>query len=233
MTTHVHHRNLLVWTNVAYVIPAMMTIYQMTKKRGHRMNKYQGMSFICLFLFISFFSSWCYHSCQCSNDIRKVCYLHRLSGSDNEPTMEILKYVDYFIALFTLMLLLVHVLPLSDAMKLLCINLSVIWFTLWLMVGFKYVASAPVVIIFVLALIFWIMMKTNPLILILLLLCIMISLICYASSPGEKYYWVIHSLWHVFSALTLALLLYQYTCCHDNLESKLPRKFFRIIHSIH
>jgi hypothetical protein len=238
------HKWILVCSNLAYLVPGSVVIYQLLKRTGRRMNIFIGVELLLVFAFITFFTSSSYHMCRADLSIqenvdpqeKKISGDHKLNPCLTCPpnTMSwvghlpfsktmvkynISKTFDHLFANFAIFLVMINVIPLKQNFKQLVIIASLIWFCLLLEGGNCCLASFPIICAMALFIIFWIIARKNisgsrNIAWILAVVFTILALVCYTLEP----YWIMHSLWHVLGAFAGALLLSQTAGCYQNMK---------------
>lgn len=229
-------------SNVSYLLPAGVCAYKMTTKEERRLDKYDGAELITLFLFVAFFSSWSYHSCRAdlspNDEVDRidippceVCPMDNsmswttyLPGSDSEMNFQIARFIDYFLAIFTIIIVLITVLPFHDRLRKFIMVFSVIWMMLFLSTGNEWFALIPAMILFLFMLLFWFTLRkqkecrfwTRNKIWMLALIFMLAAITCFKISPEP--YWLKHGLWHIFGAISVAFLIGKTASCYQDVD---------------
>jgi len=224
-------------SNLAYLLPVIVIIYKLCPGCGQSIDPFIGAELIVVFLVITLFTSTSFHMCR--DDIRtnppqedddkdlncKECNFTTMSwtkflpGASHAITYQTIRLLDHFIAWFSIILVLVNIIPLKDNIKQMCIILSIIWLLFFLPTCNDIAAVMPVLALTTLFFIFWITVRKgiNTLRNIVwgmaVITCI-VSLICYTCGT----YWLSHSCWHVFGAITVTLLLMQTAGGYENVN---------------
>lgn len=234
------HKWFLVLTNLSYLLPGGVTAYKIFQPPGQRMNAYSGTELISLFGFLTFFASWSYHQCRADLSITtgvdvcqtnpktvdippcEVCpknntlsWVSELPGSTQPMNYQISRFIDHLFATFTIFMTIIHVLPIHDKIRKLCIILTLIWMVIFLSAGNEALALVPSLISFMVLIIFWYSIrrsgnKSNVFfsrnktwVLALLSMTLAVSFFQWDDEP----YWLKHSLWHILGAISAALLI--------------------------
>jgi hypothetical protein len=247
----------LVLSNLSYLLPTGVTAYKMFKPTGKQMNKIDGSELIILFLFVTFFSSWSYHTCRGDiaietgidpeelksnippEDLCKECpnptsmsWTSSLPGSKQDPSLHITKFIDHFLAIFTLFMVLIHVVPISEKMKKLFMVIGLVWMVLFLSCGNDLFAAIPVLLSSVIVLVFWWKIRNHQektkfnrnTAWSLSLLSTILAFVFFKIDTEP--YWLKHSLWHILGAVAGALLLTRTASCYEGVKSdevKIPK----------
>uniref|UniRef100_A0A6C0BN46 Uncharacterized protein n=1 Tax=viral metagenome TaxID=1070528 RepID=A0A6C0BN46_9ZZZZ len=241
---------ILVLSNIAYLIPAGVVLYQALKKHGQRMNKFIAAELVTVFVFVAIFTSSSYHMCRGDLAIREdvdpeqmdvqgdadldpcaacpdntVSWIKHIPPSNQEITYQLSKSYDHLFAMFALLIVLVNVIPLKQNFRHLYIVISLLWMGMFLESGNELVSGLPLIVVTVLVFMFWISVRKNiswrrNVTWTAALVCVIAAFIFYTLDP----YWLMHSLWHIFGALAGALLLAQTAGCYENVRGpiKLP-----------
>lgn len=215
---------LLVGSNVSYLIPTGVVWYNMMKK-GRRTDAANGAELISVFLFLTFFASWGYHSCRADIEAGKPCSgtllntIAALPGS-KEIKFDITKFIDHLTAILTLILVMINSIPLSDKTRKSILIVSIIWVLLFLSAENDLLAIVPAVLAFLIITIFWFYIRhaqtgNRNVTWALALIFMFISLLAF---QVHEPYWLYHSLWHVFGAISAAFLLFNTAACYEDME---------------
>lgn len=225
------HKYLLIFSNLAYLFPVGVVLYQLLKRHGRRMDLYIGIELILVLLFITFFTSSSYHACRSD-----------LSLSTNDPSQEkmqiqfdpclpctkennvpfnLSKTFDYFFANFISVLVLINVIPLKQNFRQLYIIISVIWFSFFLLSANYIAAAVPSMVALAIFFTFWILMKSHFSALrnglwISAQILMVLAYVFFTLEP----YWLFHSFWHICGALAVGLLLMQSCGCFENINGQ-------------
>lgn len=237
------HKYVLVCSNVAYLIPAGVVLYKLVKPHGRRIDIFIGVELILVFLFVAVFTSTSYHLCRADLCIKEdidpeeikinsdktlnpclTCssWVKKIPFSSTEVTYSLSKTYDHLFAMFVLLLVIINIIPLRQNFKQLIIIVSLLWMSTFLESGNDVVASLPVILVSILFFIFWLSVRVNiskirVITWSLAMVTMVISFILYCLEP----YWLMHSLWHIFGAITGALLLSQTAGCYENVFGKI------------
>ena len=242
----------LILSNLSYLLPAGVTFYQMYKKRGSKMDKFDGWSLIVLFLFITFFSSWSYHQCrgdvvidegidpeQLSPNLSEeaLCTecpsttMNWTSGSD-DLTLHLTKFIDHFLAMFTIFMVIIYVIPISEKFRKFFIIMSLVWFVLFLSTGNDMIAALPILFASIVLIMFWALVFKKQdtggydrnIAWSLSLISTILAFVFFKWDTEP--YWLKHSLWHMLGAFAGAFLLSKMAYCYDGVHTeklKVPR----------
>lgn len=240
----------LVLSNLSYLLPTGVTFYKMTKKGKGRMNSADGSELIILFLFVTFFSSWSYHTCRGDiaiergddpeeldpsipkEDLCKECpnqtsmsWACDLPGSGVDTSLQLSKFIDHFLAIFTLFMVLIHVVPISEKVRKLFMIISLVWMVLFLSCGNDIIAAVPVLFASIVLLVFWWTirkqqkketMDRNT----VWSLSILSSVLAFVFFKFDtEPYWLKHSLWHIMGAVSGALLISKTASCYEGINT--------------
>jgi hypothetical protein len=227
------------------------------------MDKVDGFQLVLLFTFITFFSSWSYHMCRADLSIRAghdmceashassgiadcatcpdntMTWIHKLpGGSDNPISFELSRFIDHLLATFGLLMVFIHVVPISEKIRKLIMVISLIWMVLFLSGGNDAIAVLPAFISFILVMVFW--FKTskhntekgfytrNKAWGLSVVSCVLaVVFFKFDTEP----YWLKHSLWHILGAVSGALLLTKTAMCYQDVNVKhmdLPAAFLSV-----
>jgi hypothetical protein len=242
-------RWLLTLTNLSYLLPATVATYKMTKPNGPRMDKSDGTTLVALSLFITFFSSWSYHSCRGELSISSGTDLHQRSsssqhldscdvcppntmtwvnnvpGSTEETTFQVSRFIDHLMAIFILIVVFVQVVPMKEKLRKLIIILSLLWMVLFLSSGNTAFASLPLLIVTFLWIIFWFVIRKQKSESFVNrnntwgLSVVFTALAFSFFRIWDEPYAIHHSLWHIFGAIGGALLLSQTAGCYEDIDT--------------
>jgi len=239
----------LVASNVSYVVPAIVCLYKMRLGARRRLDGYDGGQLMVLFLFVAFFSSWSYHSCRadlnpsstydadippcavCPSD-NTVSWAKGLPGASFPMTYQLSRFVDYFLASFTVFMTLLVVIPLHSKLRQFLLILAMVWIVMFLMTGNEAVALLPSLLALILVVVFWWAVacgaddsqgwftrnKAWAVATVFMIAAVACFLIV------KEPYAITHSLWHIFSALAAAFLLMRTATCYQDIRDdvKLP-----------
>ena len=243
-----HNKWLLVLSNLSYLMPAGVTAYKMFKPTGRIMNRTDGSELIVLFLFIAFFSSWSYHSCRadvsfesgidvCENkpDVNKldqcaicpknsISWVEDLPGSDGGVSLQIAKFIDHFLALFVLIMVMIHIIPIKEKLRKLIMVISMIWMILFLSANNDVFAGIPVIIATILVLLFWFTLRKQKsksfynrnVAWGLAIVCTILAAVFF--KWDNEPYWIKHSLWHIMGALGAVFLISKTAGCYQDVD---------------
>jgi hypothetical protein len=240
----------LVLTNLSYLLPAGVTAYKMFKPNGRQMNKQDGTELIALFVFLTFFGSWSYHSCRADLSISsgidicedtanstkikpcEVCpetslsWVHELPGSSEEKmTYEISRFIDHFAATFTLLMVVIHVIPISEKLRKLIMIIAMIWMLICLSGGNEGFATIPALLSVMILLLFWFSIRTQKETgmytrnkawsLAIISTALALVFFEFQNQP----YWLYHSLWHILGAVGAAFLISKTAGCYEDVDT--------------
>jgi hypothetical protein len=233
----------VVASNASYVLPAGVCAYKMLKRNGRRMDPYEGTSLIILFLFVAFFASWSYHICRAdlgvSNDTDTVnippcenCptnntmgWTQHLPGSDAAYNYQTARFIDHFMAMFTIVVVLITVVPFHDRIRKLILILTIVWMILFLSTGNESFALVPSVFLTLFLFLFWFTLRyqrenseklTRNRSWSLAVVFFALAITCFKISPEP--YWLKHGLWHIFGAIATAFLLFKTASCYQDVN---------------
>ncbi len=235
----------VVTSNVAYLFPPIVCWWKMTRAPNRRMDKFEGWSIIVLFVFIAIFSSWSYHVCRAdlgeSNDLDTVhiapcetcptggntmAWTSNLPGSTQDLNFQTSRFIDYLLATFAVVFVLMCVIPLHNRLRLLLIIVTLCWMVLFLSTGNDSVALLPALMMLIFLGLFWYSLRcqksnefwTRNKMWTLAVVCFAAAVTALKVAEGQ--FWIWHSLWHVFSALGAALLLMKTSSCYQDVNLK-------------
>lgn len=248
-TSPEQHKWVLVLSNLSYLLPAGVVGYKMFKPNGRQMSKQNGTELIALFGFLTFFGSWSYHSCRADLSISSgidineidpnpaklppcdICpdntmtWINDTPGASSEKmTYEIARFIDYFVATFTLLMVIIHVVPISEKARKLIVILSMIWMIMFLSGGNETIALLPSLMSVIVLIIFWFRIRnhkekgfyTRNKVWTSALICFILA-VSFLKWNNEPY-WLMHSLWHIFGAIGAALLLSRTVGCYQDIN---------------
>jgi hypothetical protein len=213
-----HKDLLLVLSNTCYLVPALVAF---NKTRRGELDSREASELIAVFLFLAFFASWSYHDCRnkkekgtCTNNT--LSWVTCLPGSDDAVHFNVLRFVDHFTAIFTMILAVTHAVPLKPRFRKTFMVLSTIWMLTMLSAGNHWFAVLPVVVAFTVLGLFWWYVRQkgrrNALWALATISFLVGSVLFVIPEP----YWLNHSMWHILSALAAALLLEETANCFQN-----------------
>ena len=244
------HKWFLVLSNLSYLLPAGVTAYKMFKPKGSQMNKHDGAELIILFIFVAFFGSWSYHSCRADLAVStgvdvcekkadntkippcKVCpkttlsWVYELPGSSNERmTYEISRFIDHFAATFTLLMVVIHTIPITEKLRKLIMVVSIIWVIICLSGGNDAFALLPSLMVVIVLLVFWFSLRdqkpkgfyTRNKAWTSALVCTSAALFFF--NVHTEPYWLHHSLWHILGATGAAFLISKTAGCYQDIDT--------------
>jgi hypothetical protein len=243
---HSSHKWVLVLSNLAYLLPAGVAAFKMFKPTGRQMNKQDGTQLISLFVFITFFSSWSYHMCRADLSIRNdacvvqpeintqgcaVCpnnsmsWIHALPGSGERMSFDLSKFIDHFLAIFTLFMVIIHVIPIAEKLRKLIMVVSMIWMILFLSGGNDFLAGLPALIGVILMMLFWFNIHhqsgkqfvSRNKVWSLAVLSVIAAFVFFKFDTEP--YWLKHSLWHIMGAVAAALLISKTAGCYEDIDT--------------
>lgn len=236
----------LVSSNIAYLIPAMTTLYKMYKAE---LNKQDGSTLVILFAFVALMSSWSYHSCR--SDLTEehiktdksayqpgsegipncatcppttMTWVNQLPGSADPMTFEVARLLDHLLAIYTLVIVLIHVVPLKEKVRKLVMIVALLWLILFLSGGNEAAALIPAFLALILLIVFWYCIWNNNdkgfftrntcwtfAVILMILAGVSFKIM---STP----YWFWHSNWHFTSALACAFLISKTAICYQDVD---------------
>ena len=262
------HKWVLVLSNLAYLAPASVTLFKIYEGVIAPMD---GAPLITLFGFITFFGSWSYHSCRadlaintntdpCQEQARaaqakiqpcdhcppnSMTWVNNIPGARKEDplTFQLAHFVDYFLAEFTLLMVLIHVLPISCKARKLIMVFCMVWIIMFLSGGNEAFALLPSLLFVCIMIVFWAFTSrhqvdngqfyTRNKAWTLATLSVILATVFF-KFDGEPY-WLKHSLWHIFGGLSAALLLSKSASGYEDINKKdmqLPRFLARVLKSV-
>lgn len=212
------HHGMCTVSNLAYILPVIVVMLQF--------HKYANIHILILFMFILLCSSTSYHMCrgECNNfpnhrgtsicpDETPICRLRC-----KRSTLFELRDMDYTVAIMSMTIVFVTILPLKRWIKIAYILLMVVWLILNIDSTSAY--SSDKIILLTLPLIpITVLICTLPLVFkrdtasqrrrwiwTLSIFMFLIAGLCFLNLIHESYS-VNHSLWHVFSAISVAIII--------------------------
>lgn len=224
---------ILILTNLCYLVPVLVTAFKV--KKSPRGVLFEEGVILIVFLLITFFTSWSYHECRgdtlrnMNSDIKEVSsdvhippctrckdttmnWVQYLPWSDDELTFNALKFADYFMAMYALILCILYVLPLKECVKRLFIVTSTLWLVLFLSAGNDRLSLAPLLLLLIMLAVFWYFSaqcvpRYSPRNVVWGLSLGLFVMACVFFEIDKEPYWLKHSLWHICGAFGLSLLL--------------------------
>ncbi len=247
------HKWVIVLSNLAYLAPATVALFKM---QTGEITPMDGAPMVALFGFITFFGSWSYHSCRadlaihtntdpCQETSRRnvekiqpcdkcpantMTWVNDIPGARKEDplTFQLAHFIDYFLAEFTLLVVLIHVLPISDKARKLIMVLSMVWIIMFLGGGNEAFALLPSLLFVCIMIVFWAFTSahekkcgqfyTRNKAWTLATLSVVLATVFFKVDKDP--YWLKHSLWHVFGGLSAALLLTKPAGNYEDIDTK-------------
>jgi hypothetical protein len=220
----------------------------MVRPGNNKLNKSDGSSLIILFIFVAIFSSWSYHSCrsdltaegkfnksatQATVNIQNKCqtcpdstmsFVNSFPGSNDAMSFELSRFIDHFTAILTLVMVILHTIPLHEKIRKLLLVISLLWMILFLSAGNEAFALVPAILMLIMLLIFWFMIRKNKetgfftrnKIWSLSFVFMIAAFICF--KVESEPYWLNHSLWHCFGSIAAGLLLSKTALCYADIN---------------
>lgn len=244
---------LLMFTNLMYLVPALVVAIKAKKEKGTALME-EGVILIVFFL-ITFFCSWSYHQCRgdklreyemdlteqyashnipaCSKcDKTTLNWLEKLPFSRQKLRFVMLKFIDYFMATFSLIVSLLYILPLRECIKRLILVVTIVWMILFLSVDNDTLTLLPLLFLMTTLLLFWYYSrnacsdKKRNVVWGLGVITFFVAITFYEFD--KEPYWIKHSLWHIFGAISISLFLSKTAVRYENIDidkfySNLPK----------
>jgi len=234
---------IVVTSNIAYLFPPIVCWWKMTRAPNRRMDKFEGWSVITLFVFIAIFSSWSYHVCRadlgesnsvenvhippcdtCPKDGNTMAWTSGLPGSTQDLNYQTSRFIDYLLATFAVVFVLICVIPLHNRLRLLLIIITLCWMVLFLSTGNDWVSLLPALMMLIFLFLFWYTLRrqeskefwSRNKVWTLAVVSFVAAVSCLKISPSA--YFVSHSLWHIFSALGAGLLIFKTASCYQDVN---------------
>jgi hypothetical protein len=232
-------------SNLAYLFPASVTVYKMLKSK---LDVSDGSSLIIMFTFVGLFSSWSYHSCRADltldskidksaihanyDQIEKcatcpdstMAIVNYIPGSSDKMSFQLSRFIDHFTAIFAIIIVILHTVPVHEKIRKLFIIISMVWMILFLSGSNEIVSLIPAMLLLLLLIVFWFMIRKNKentfftrnKMWSLSLIFIFAAIYCFKIS--DEPYWLKHSLWHVFGAISAGLLISKTAICYQDIH---------------
>lgn len=225
----------LVLSNLAYLFPVGVLSMKMLNKSR---NKTTELSLISLLLFVTFFSSWSYHTCKAHFEHNQprcdfVCPQNSMSWTNgiggnphSKMTFDLSKLLDHLFAMFTLLMVVIHVIPIAEGVRKFMIVISLIWMMMFLTNGNEILATLPALLAFLLLVSFWFVIRNekstktynrNAAWSIAMFLS-MLAFTFY--QVDTEPYWLKHSLWHILSGISAAFLMSKTAGCYEDVDTE-------------
>lgn len=240
-----YRSTVLLLTNLSYLVPAVVLAFKARRIYG-TVSLEEGIIMI-IFLLITFFTSWSYHQCRgfhaahSHGDFNQhnvempisqcaACHNTPMSWLEHMPFSQarlkyfMLKFDDYFMAMFSIVATILYVTPFRECVKRLFLVVTVVWLLLFLSVQNDTLALLPVLAIMALFFLFW------------------YSVYPYNKDPWRNYawgsavsflvlavfffeidkepYWLKHSLWHIMGGLGIAFVLAKSAGRYEDIDHK-------------
>jgi hypothetical protein len=239
------NNRMLVLSNLAYLIPVAVVGRNMYSSA--KMNHVHGATLILLFLYITFVSSWSYHECRaefvvddgfdssseyidpgskCSSG-STVAWMGGLPGSEGELTFQLSQYLDHLVAVFTLFMVLIHVVTMDSTVRKLSMVASLLWIATFLSVENSMFAVLPIFVALLAFLSFWYVVSAHQTanyrrkrFVAWGLASISLALALVFFQLHDEPYWLHHSLWHIFGALGAAFILSRSADCYQEINTR-------------
>lgn len=224
-----HHRDLLVFSNMSYLLIAFVALYRW---HARSLTAITALEITVLVLFVTFFSSFTYHSCRVNMaEDSGTAAITSNDGSPNEFPFNTpcqprgLAYVkttfnesfhqDQVWAVYTALVLALRVIPLNPDLDRLYRTLALLSVTMLLLVTWEYgwIALIIVMVPALLLLIAFIWQSRNTPAFhwkwraLVVGFALMVGAWSLSSVGTGDWYTVFHSLWHILGGLAGALLL--------------------------
>ncbi len=235
-------------SNLAYLFPASIVLYKMIRPGDNKLNKADGSSLIILFIFVAIFSSWSYHSCRSdltSNgkfdknathttlNFQNTCqtcpdstmsFVNSFPGSNEPMSFQLSRFIDHYTAILTLVMVILHTIPLHEKIRKLLLVISLLWMILFLSAGNEAFALVPAILMLIMLLIFWFMIRKNKesgfftrnKIWALSFVFMIAAFICF--KIDSEPYWMNHSQWHIYGSIAAGLLLSKTAICYADIN---------------
>lgn len=205
----------LVYSNFTYLLPALIIAFRVfyTKK----MDFFNGIELLTLLITVGLFTSYGYHICQqdFQNTHHKQPDTHACESCPNESwppgmsdiTYENAKFLDHFLANFTVFMVLIYILPLKPDIKTMLRIFGMLWIVMSTVRNHDDIAQIPTVFItFGLLFPFWwysggLSRNISWSIGMILILTALWAF----KQPNYNLY---HGIWHVCGALSAASFLW-------------------------
>ena len=228
-TSRAAHKIVLATSNVAYLAPAVVVVYKAAKGQLPWHSAFQ-IAGLCVF--VTFVASWSYHSSRCDlsasdTECRRldshtmdhaptqthVSWLENLPGSTERISLRSYEHMDHFFAVLTATVTMAHCAPLSDAMRSSIIVGAVAWIAVFCAVINTTMLYLPILLLLLFLCFFWARHRRSSSQTASILdrrwgASAALAVLSFVFLHIDKRpYWLKHSLWHIFSAGSMALLI--------------------------
>lgn len=236
-------KDILVYSNLSYLLPAVTTLYKLSQDD---FNGYDASGMTVLFLYVGLISSWSYHSCradltiasntntnailasttnipactECPNDT-PLTVTKEFPGAQQPINFGLAKFIDQFTAILTLIVVIIQVIPLHNSLRKFVMLISVLWLLFFLSSGNEGAALVPALLALLLLFVFWFMSwnanRISRNVSWIIAFVLLVAAVWVFKVQDEPYY-LHHSLWHIFSALSSTFLILQTANCYKNID---------------
>jgi hypothetical protein len=161
-----------------------------------------------------------------------MSFVNQLPGANDPMSFQLSRYIDHLTAMFALIMTVLHVIPLHEKIRKLLLVISLLWIILFLSGGNESIALIPSFLLLVLLIVFWFTIRGNKekgfftrnKMWALSVVFMVAAVVCF--KIVDEPYWIMHSLWHIFSSFSAALLLASSALCFQSInldQIKFPR----------
>lgn len=242
MVTPTQSKNTLCFSNLAYLLPAIATLYKLNQ---NDIQIYDAVGLTTLLLYVGIFASWSYHECRAdltvaskqnrnaisgtTTNVNKCAncpnttmgWVQHIPGSQEQLNFEMSRFIDHFTAILTIVVVMLQVIPLHDPVRKCFLLITILWLLTFLACGNEMIALVPALLALLLLFVFWFMTwKANRVsrnVSWLFALVLLFGAV-FVFKVDDEPYWLKHSLWHILGALSATFLLLQTATCYKDMD---------------